>query len=131
MMLSPRYMNALSVSHRLSGDQKESIAEERNENFSPPLSNDETEGKPRKPRMIIIREELVDLTHSLLASAILGQMLYWCQKVPDFDLYIEEEKADSPKCPSSFQYGWFYKSSRELMEETMVRVTVATFRRYM
>lgn len=132
MALLPYHIdNPLSDSQCLSGDQKENIAEERNENFFPPLFNDKTEGNPRKPRMIIIREELVDLTNSLLASAILGQMLYWCQKVPDFDLYIEEEKADPLKCPSSFQYGWFYKSSRELMGETMVRVTLATFRRYM
>ena len=123
--------NALATSSCLPEDSNESMAKEREGHLSPSLSQSISEEKPRKLRTIMIREELVDLTGDPLTAAILGQMLYWCQKAEDFNLYIEEEKGDLPTCFSSFQHGWFYKSKREIMEETMLRVTLATFRRYM
>lgn len=120
--------NVPATSSCLPEDSNESMAGEREGCLSPSLSQDVPEEKPRKLRIIMIREELVDLTGDPLTAAILGQMLYWCQGVEDFNLYIEEEKTDRF---SSFQHGWFYKSKRELIEETMLRVTLATFRRYM
>lgn len=123
--------NAPAIFSCLPEDSNEGMAEEREGCLSPSLSQDVSEGKLRQPRVIIIREELVDLTGDPLTAAILGQMLYWCQGVEDFNLYIEEEKGDLFTCFSSFQHGWFYKSKRELIEETMLRVTLATFRRYM
>lgn len=107
------------------------MAEERDENLSPVPLQENPEEQPRKHRILMIQGELVDLTGDLLTASVLGQMLYWCQRVKDFDPYIAEERADPPKCFSALRHGWFYKSSQELMEETMLRVTLATFRRYM
>ena len=104
---------------------------ERDENLSPPPFENGSNEKNRNLRVIIIREELVDLTGSPLTASVLERLLYWCQRTPDFDFYIEEEKANPPKDKSSLQYGWFYKAHRELIEETMLRVTLATFRRYL
>ena len=132
MMSLPRHMdNASSVLQCLPGNRDESMSEERDENLSPAPFEDVSEEKKRKPRSIIIRGELVDLTDDLLTASVLGQMLYWCQRVKDFDLYITEESADPPKCFSALQHGWFYKVNQELIEETILRVTFVTFRRYM
>lgn len=135
MTLIHRYMdNAPAIPSCLPGNSDESMAEERESFFSLPLSqevSEDSEEKSRKPRILTIRGELVDLTGDPLTASILGQMLYWCQRVPDFNLYIEEERMDPPKCFISLQHGWFYKSKQELIEETMMRVTLATFRRYL
>ena len=130
MMCLPHHMdNALSVPGRITEDK--SMPGEREENLSPPLFEDVSEEKKRNPRSLIIREEWVDLTGDPLTASVLEQLLYWCQRVPDFDLYIGEEKTNLPKDKSSRQYGWFYKANQELIEETMLRVTLVTFRRYL
>ena len=104
---------------------------ERDENLSPPPFEDISEEKKRNSRSIIIREEWVDLTGDSLTASVLEQLLYWCQRVPDFELYVGEEKTNTIKDRSSLQYGWFYKANQELIEETMLRVTLVTFRRYL
>ncbi len=83
-----------------------------------------------KPKLLIIREEFVELTGDPLVAVVLNQLIYWSQRVADFNLYVAEEKRPPTKRQSSLQYGWFRKANRELMEETMLRVTVITFRRY-
>lgn len=84
----------------------------------------------KKPRLILIREELITLTGDPRTAAILGQFLYWCQRVPDFDLYMEEEKKSSSNC-KVFQHGWFNKTTHEFMEETMLCGSIMTFHRYL
>lgn len=134
MMSFPHHRDnalSLSVPQCLPGNRDESMAEEREVYLSSSLSQDAAEEQPRKRRILMIREELMDLTGDLLTASILGQMVYWCQCVKDFDLYIAEERADPPKCFSALRHGWFSKSSRELIAETMLGVTISTFRRYM
>ncbi|MBL8676136.1 MAG: hypothetical protein JNJ47_01740 [Alphaproteobacteria bacterium] len=87
-------------------------------------------GKPRESRVSLIRMEFVELTNDPLIAAILNQLVYWSQRVSDFDLFWREEASSSPDGASP-QYGWFYKSTSELLEETMVRVTPVTMRRYL
>lgn len=84
----------------------------------------------KNPRLILIREELITLTGDPRTAAILGQFLYWCQRVPDFDLYMEEEKKSSSNC-KVFQHGWFNKTTQEFMEETMLCGSIMTFHRYL
>ncbi|EKE10504.1 MAG: hypothetical protein ACD_16C00019G0002 [uncultured bacterium] len=84
----------------------------------------------KKQHPLMIQGELIALTGDPRTAAILGQLLYWNQQVNDFDLYIEEERNSSSK-NHVFQHGWFCKSTLALMEETMLRVTIATFRRYL
>src|SRR6266702_2920568 len=77
----------------------------------------------KTPRVVVIREEFIALTGDPLIAAVLNQLVYWSQRVTDFDLFLKEEKASFPKCRSSLQYGWFYKTAQELIEETMLCVT--------
>ncbi len=86
--------------------------------------------KKKKLQLILVREELLTLTGNPRTAAILGQFLYWSQRVPDFDRFLAEEKNFSSKCPV-FEHGWFYKTVQEFMEETMLSITAVTFRHYL
>jgi hypothetical protein len=86
--------------------------------------------KSRDSRVSLIRMEFVELTNDPLIAAVLNQLVYWSQRVSDFDFFWKEEMSSSTDI-SSPQYGWFYKSTSELLEETMVRVTPVTMRRYL
>lgn len=86
--------------------------------------------KSRESRVSLIRMEFVELTNDPLIAAVLNQLVYWSQRVSDFDFFWKEERSPSADT-SSPQYGWFYKSTSELLEETMVRVTPVTMRRYL
>lgn len=84
----------------------------------------------------VIRKELVALTGDPLIAVVLNQLLYWTQRLKDFELLLEEEqkiKSGNACSDSSFspQYGWFYKTAHELVEETMTCVTRVTMRRYL
>lgn len=85
--------------------------------------------KPQESKVSLIRREFVELTNNPLMAAVLNQLVYWSQRVADFELFWEEESSyvDTP----SSQHGWFYKSASELLEETMIRVTPITMRRYL
>jgi hypothetical protein len=85
----------------------------------------------RTLKVSLVREELLELTNDPLIAMLLNQLLYWSQRVTDFDLFVAEEKSVSPKHQSSHQYGWFYKTAYELVEEAMLCVTPVTFRRYL
>lgn len=85
----------------------------------------------KESKISLIRREFVELTNDPLIAAVLNQLVYWSQRVADFDLFWEEEVTSSHAGISSFQYGWFYKSASELLEETMIRVTPITLRRYL
>ena len=84
----------------------------------------------KKYRFIMIREELVTLTGDPSIAALLGQFMYWSQQVTDFSLYLEEEKKSSSK-NQPLNHGWFHKSIHELIEETMLNVSVMTLHRYL
>lgn len=85
----------------------------------------------KEPKVVVIREEFIAITGDPLIAAVLNQLVYWSQRVSNVDLFMEEEKASPPKEGSSLQYGWFYKTSSELIEETMLCVTPVTLRRYL
>jgi DNA-binding MarR family transcriptional regulator len=104
------------------------------------MSPNETSCKSSVPpcllKRAVIREEFVELTHEPRIAVILAHLLEENLKVPDFDLFLEEEMKPrenrfSSKDHSNFQHGWFYKSARELLEETLLHVTPMTFSRYL
>lgn len=84
----------------------------------------------RRTPPLMIQGELVALTGDPRTAAILGQLLYWSQQVKDLDFYLEEERNASSK-DHVFQHGWFCKPAKALKEETMLRMTVGTFHRYL
>lgn len=85
----------------------------------------------KEPKVVVIREEFIALTGDPLIAAVLNQLVYWSQRVTTLDLFLKEEKASPPQSRSSLQHGWFYKTSSELIEETMLCVTPVTLRRYL
>jgi hypothetical protein len=115
----------------LYGDKEKSGWREMNASLSSsPLRNNAGENA-RCPKISIAREEFVDLTQDLLIAMVLNQLLYWSQRVRDFDLFLEEEKAFNTEHERPARYGWFYKSAIELSEETMLRLTKVTMRKYL
>jgi hypothetical protein len=77
----------------------------------------------------VIKEELVALTGDALSALILNQLLYWSERVRDFDAFIEEEKRRGGDPNIELTNGWIYKSAAELGEEIMMGVSEATIRR--
>lgn len=86
---------------------------------------------PTRTRVVVIREEFVALTGNPLIAAVLNQLVYWSGRVSNFDLFLNEEKYPPPKSKAGRRYGWYYKSSQELIDETMLCVTPATLRKYL
>src|SRR5579863_2730727 len=83
------------------------------------------------PKTVILREEFVALTNDPLIAIVLNQLLYWTQRVKDFDLHLQEERFFNPDCNVPPRHGWIYKTSNDLIEETMTRVDRTTMRRYL
>ena len=79
----------------------------------------------------IIRREFVELTGNLFSAVILNQLLYWTLRVKDFDYLLEEEKRFQPNCNVSPRHGWIYKTAPELNEETMLRLSPPSIRKYL
>lgn len=88
-------------------------------------------GKSSAPKAVVLREELVALTKEPLSAIVLGQLLYWTQRVKDFDLHLQEEQVFNPECHASPRHGWLYKTANDLIIETMICVDRTTMRRYL
>jgi hypothetical protein len=82
-------------------------------------------------QVAVIRKELVILTGDFFSAVILDQLLYLTLQAKDFELFAAEEKRASLEAYSFCCHGWLSKSTQELLEETMLGVTVPTLRRYL
>lgn len=78
----------------------------------------------KRLKRVVIKEELYELTGDVNKAIILNQMLYWSERVWDFDKFITEEKRraanEGMEIEMDLQNGWIYKSSKELAEEIMI-----------
>lgn len=83
------------------------------------------------PKLAVIREEFVALTGNPFIAVILNQLLYWTRRLPDFEGLIEEEFSTPTPLTPSREYGWFYKTSQELTEETLLCLSRYTMRNYL
>ena len=90
----------------------------------------------RKLKRVVIKEEIVAITGGDTNLAIvLGQLMYWQEKVNDYDQYIDEEEC---RCRSNgtehdfyHTYGWIYKKASELIDECMLNVSDKSMRLYL
>lgn len=89
----------------------------------------------RKLKRVVIKEELYALTKDTFCAIILGQLIYWQERVEDFDVFIKEEKARADNngidLPIELQNGWIYKKASDLAAECMLNVSDVTIRRYL
>lgn len=99
--------------------------------------------KPQKLKRAVIKEELVELTGKYQLAIVLNQMIYWSERSNDVDKYLEEEQeridkyalpdedVDLKVIENQKTHGWIYKSSDELVEDTMFDVKPKTMRLYL
>ncbi len=86
---------------------------------------------PESLKVAVIREEFVGLTKDPMVAIVLNQMIYWTQRVKDFDLFLAEEKMANPECNVNPRHGWIYKTADDLIDETMLAVSRSTMLRYL
>lgn len=131
MMPFPHHMDkATSVPLCLLGDRRKPADGERK---AVPSLHHGKAYQAKKPRLCLIQGELVDLTGDPLMATVLWQLVFWSQRVSDFELFVAEEKrgALQDRSSSPFYHGWFSKPAQELLAETMLRTTLSTLHRYL
>jgi DnaD/phage-associated family protein len=90
----------------------------------------------QRTKKAVIKEELVELTGDYKLAIVLNQMIYWSERVSDFDSFISEEKQrlaseNIDHSNIALQNGWIYKKAEELAAECMITNSEATMRRYL
>ena len=89
----------------------------------------------KKLKRIVIKEELFSITNDTFEAIILGQMIYWQERVNDFDKFIKEEKERSQQNGTDINInnlnGWIYKKANELSNECMLNLSDVSIRRYL
>lgn len=103
------------------------------------MMNNETQKEPNKLKRTVIKEEFVELLGNINEAVVLNQMLYWSERIRDYDKFKEEEINrinNSPEAKnliknnsdedSSFNHGWIYKSSEQLSDEVLLKVSGRT-----
>lgn len=86
----------------------------------------------QKIKKAVIREDLVELTGSMEEAVILGQLIYWIDRMKDAGKYkVEERERLENHLTDSFKHGWIYKKAEELAEEVMLGVSPNTIRKYL
>ncbi|WP_077701945.1 hypothetical protein [Virgibacillus dokdonensis] len=86
----------------------------------------------RKIKKAVIREDLVGLTGSMEEAVILGQLIYWIDRMKDAEKYKFEERVRLENdSANSYKHGWIYKKAEELAEEVMLGVSANTIRKYL
>lgn len=88
----------------------------------------------KREKIAILREGLLTLTGNVNAAMILNQFIYWAEcKVEADEMYAKEIAAyerEIDKVNFEPTYGWIYKSSTELAEETMLGLSPASMRKF-
>jgi hypothetical protein len=91
--------------------------------------------KTTKLKRAVIKEEFVAITGNVITALILNQMIYWSERIDDFDEFIEEEKArfenEGKEININLQEGWIYKSYQELKNELMLSDSLKTISRHL
>lgn len=76
----------------------------------------------------------MDLTGSMEEAVILGQLIYWIDRMKDAEQYKAEERErldNDSAYKESFKHGWIYKKADELADEVMLGVSANTIRKYL
>lgn len=87
--------------------------------------------EPQKLKRVVIKEELVALTGNYVDAILLSQLLYWSERVRDFDLFLKQEAELEGREPDKCYFGWIYKSYEALSEETMLGLSPSNMKKHM
>ena len=90
----------------------------------------------RKLKRVVIKEEIVAITGGDTNLAIvLGQLMYWQERVNDYDQYIDEEEKRCAENGIESQFyhthGWIYKKATDLIDECMLNISEKPMRSYL
>lgn len=88
----------------------------------------------KREKIAVLREGLLALTGNFNAAIILNQFIYWAECKAESDaMYAKEIEAYEREYGDvNFKptFGWIYKSSVELAEETMLGLSPASMRKF-
>lgn len=92
-------------------------------------------GNYRKIKKVTIREDLISITDSCPEAVILGQFIYWSQRIKDAEEYLEMQneiiRRFGGECAEiEYSYGWIYKTNQEMADETMMGLSRVQVGRY-
>ena len=89
----------------------------------------------KKLKRAVIKEELISITGNYIDAIILNQLIYWSERVRDFDKFIEQEKTIAERHGEDVNFeptcGWIYKTADELSEETMLGLSKSNMRQHL
>lgn len=86
--------------------------------------------EPQKLKRVVIKEELVVLTGNYVDAILLSQLIYWSERVKDFDLFVKQEAELEGREPDRCFFGWIYKSYEALSEETMLGLSPSNIKKH-
>jgi hypothetical protein len=78
----------------------------------------------RQEKIAMIKESYYTITGDALEAMLLNQMIYWSQRVSDYDKLVAEENMrrsmlNKDKTDIPLSYGWIHKTAAELKDEIM------------
>jgi hypothetical protein len=76
----------------------------------------------RQEKVAVLREGYFKITGNVTEAMLLNQMIYWSQRVSDYDQFISEENARrkiEEQDAINLTYGWIHKTATELKDEIM------------
>jgi DNA-binding MarR family transcriptional regulator len=87
-----------------------------------------------KLKRIILKEEYLAITNNTTRALILGQMIYWSERVRDFDKFVNEEieraKDEGKKIDMPLSKGWIYKGYDKFKSDMMLSDSIKTISRH-
>lgn len=89
--------------------------------------NNKVQGRPLK--RVWVAEEYVALTGDFWKALILNQFLLYSRQTNNYDKLLQEE-IDRDLDSGQPRQGWFYKSLKELKEETFAPISTDTLKRH-
>lgn len=87
---------------------------------------------PQRLKRIVIKEELASLIGDFKLAIILNQLIYWSERVKNFDKFMKEESnrcdKESTDLDIELQNRWIYKTAEDLAEEILIGVSASNMR---
>ena len=80
----------------------------------------------------VLREDMMAITNDVTQAMVLGQMMYWTKTLDKVNDWLFEENkrlAESNLPQHEYNYGWIWKSAKEMREDLMFAFSEDSIRR--